>query len=58
MVQLAPSAANGLSKESAADAFQVKSVSTQRFIRRLGVLTNVEIHAIASAIAYCIGYRP
>lgn len=29
-------AANGLSKDSGADAFQVKSVSERRFVRRLG----------------------
>jgi len=51
MVRLAPTAANGLNKDSAADAFQVKSVSTNRFIRSLGALTNFEIHALASAIA-------
>lgn len=31
-VQLSPTAANGLAKDSGADAFQTKSVSEQRFV--------------------------
>ena len=30
---------NGLSKDSGADAFQIKSVALSRFVRRLGVVT-------------------
>src|SRR5947209_10946339 len=36
LVAVSASAANGLSKDSAADAFQVKSVSEMRFTKRLG----------------------
>src|SRR5437899_8338099 len=35
-VRLVPTAGNGLTKESGADAFQVKSVSETRFVGRLG----------------------
>ena len=38
LVRLDPSPENGLVKVSTADAFQVRSVSEQRFIRRLGLL--------------------
>jgi mRNA interferase MazF len=58
MVQLSPDAANGLSKESAADAFQVRSLSTNRFVRRLGVLKDDQMNEIAAAIALCVGYSP
>lgn len=34
-----PSKGNGLSKESVADCFQVKSISKERFVNRLGVLS-------------------
>src|SRR6266700_2013383 len=37
-VALRPSPQNGLIKESGADAFQVKSVSNDRLIQRLGAL--------------------
>ncbi|MCI0377238.1 MAG: type II toxin-antitoxin system PemK/MazF family toxin [Gemmataceae bacterium] len=54
-VRLAPTAANGLTKESGADAFQVKSVSETRFLDRLGALTSSELVEIANAIAICVG---
>jgi mRNA interferase MazF len=39
MVGLKPGPRNGLKKESSADAAQVKSFSTERFIKKLGVLS-------------------
>lgn len=36
MVQLTPNAQNGLSKESAADCFQVRSLSQERLVMKLG----------------------
>ena len=47
---------NGLTKDSAADAFQVKSVSTSRFVSRIGTLTAQQLDDIAAAIALCIDY--
>ncbi len=46
---------NGLGKKSGADAFQVKSLSTKRFITRLGCLTDSQVDDIASAIGLCVG---
>ena len=46
---------NGLSKDSGADCFQVKSVSETRFVRCLGALTAAQVDDIASAIAMCVG---
>ncbi len=54
MTRLEASAANGLSKSSSADAFQLRSLSLGRFIVRIGVLTEVEMDSIADAIALCI----
>jgi mRNA interferase MazF len=48
-------AANSLAKDSGADAFQVKSVSLDRFDRRLGVVTEVQVDAVAKAVAVCVG---
>ena len=39
MVQLEPTSENGLAKVSAADTFQVRSVSKQRFVRQLGTVS-------------------
>jgi mRNA interferase MazF len=46
---------SGLSKDSGADAFQVKSVSEARFMRRVDNVTDQEMDGIASAIALCVG---
>jgi mRNA interferase MazF len=45
----------GLTKDSAADAFQVKSVSESRFVHRLGAVTAGQLDDIAGAVALCIG---
>ena len=54
-VHLGPTTENGLSKESGADAFQVKSVSLDRFRTRMGTLTPEEVASVAFAIALCVG---
>jgi mRNA interferase MazF len=56
-VQISPDPSNGLTKDSGADAFQVKSVSEARFRRCLGTVSAHEIDAIAAAIALVVG-RP
>lgn len=43
MVRVAPTKANGLSRDSAVDCFQIKSLSQQRFVRKIGKLTNREL---------------
>lgn len=55
MINLRPSPTNGLSKVSAADAFQVKSVSLHRFERRLGQITAKHLDEIVQAVALCVG---
>ncbi|MBN1593282.1 MAG: type II toxin-antitoxin system PemK/MazF family toxin [Candidatus Coatesbacteria bacterium] len=54
MTSVNPNESNGLSKPSAADAFQIRSVSTRRFVKRLGVLPQDVVSNIAKAIAICI----
>ena len=44
MIKIEPAAGNGLKKASAADAFQVRSVAQERFVRKLGTL---EAHQMA-----------
>lgn len=51
MVQLEPNAENGLDKPSAADAFQVRSVAQERFVRRLGKLSDTAMQEITRALA-------
>jgi mRNA interferase MazF len=56
LVRVPQTPENGLVKESGADAFQVKSVSENRLVRKLGQLTSEQVEQIAAAIALCVGY--
>ena len=58
LVYLWPTHKNGLTKDSAADSFQAKSVSLERFDTKLGVVEKDEMADIAAAIALCVGYDP
>jgi len=53
-VELSSDSVNGLVKKSGADAFQTKSISLSRFVRRLGNVNTSEVNAVASAIALCV----
>jgi len=58
LVKISPNRTNGLVKDSAADTFQIRSVSTDRFIRKLGEITQVELNHIAHAIGLVVEYPP
>lgn len=51
MVELTPNAVNNLSKVSAADCFQVRSVSTQRLIRKIGEVSFEDIGRIELSLS-------
>lgn len=53
-VKLSPRPENGLTKESSADAFQVRSVATSRFASKLGVVSADELDDIVAAVALVI----
>ena len=46
MIKLTPNKTNGLSKDSSADCFQVRSISKDRFIKKLGTLNEFEMDEI------------
>ena len=54
-VQIPASPTNALAKDSGADAFQTKSLSQARFVRKLGEITRAQLEEIAEAIALCVG---
>jgi mRNA interferase MazF len=54
-VEISATPTNGLTKDSGADAFQVKSVSEARFVDFLGEVTDAQLDQIAEAIALCVG---
>lgn len=51
MVKIEPDTSNNLSKISAADCFQIRSVAQQRFVRKIGILENNQMVAIEKALA-------
>ena len=55
MVRIEPDATNGLSKPSAADAFQMRSVSQERFARRIGRISEAILQEVLKAIQVVIG---
>jgi mRNA interferase MazF len=54
MVRIDPARSNGLFKPTAVDAFQVRSVSTSRFVRKLGQLNSVDLDAIIAALGLVV----
>jgi len=52
-VRLEPDAENGLDKISAADAFQVRSVAQERFVRQLGKLSDAAMRDIPEHWPLC-----
>ncbi len=57
MTKIFPNAENNLSKISAVDSFQVRSVSQQRFVERVGKLSESEMTFIANALASVLNYK-
>jgi mRNA interferase MazF len=54
MVKITASQSNGLYKTSSADCFQLRSVSQDRFVRKVGVLSELEMNEIRTGISkYC-----
>jgi mRNA interferase MazF len=58
MVKIIPNKSNGLAKDSAADTFQIWSVSTTRFVQKIGEISLEEMEKIVNAIALVIEYTP
>lgn len=50
MVKIEPNSANGLSKTSSADCFQIRSLSQERLIKKLGTIDENTLDEIKEAI--------
>jgi mRNA interferase MazF len=50
MVKVEPNSNNGLSKRSAIDTFQVRSVSQQRLIKQIGTLSDETMAEVSKAL--------
>ena len=51
MIKLIPDSFNGLSKVSSADCFQVRSVSEERFIKKIGTISKDTLSDIGDGLA-------
>jgi mRNA interferase MazF len=58
LVRVEADAENDLDKLSAADAFQIRSVAQERFVRRLGKLSALTMQEITSALAVVLSIEP
>jgi mRNA interferase MazF len=56
MTRIDPDANNGLTKPSAADGFQIRSISLSRFEGRIGAVSEETVDSIAESVALVIGY--
>ena len=50
LVRIEPDGVNHLEKPSAADTYQVRSVSTRRFVRRLGRLSDADLQRVREGL--------
>ncbi len=55
LVYLRKNNRNGLKKDSAADCFQVKSISLNRFKSLIGRLNAEEVEQVSAGVALCVG---
>ncbi len=51
MVKIIPDSTNGLSKTSAADCFQIRSIAHERLIQKLGIIDPITLLEIKVAIS-------
>ncbi len=51
MVQIKPDQKNGIDKESAADCFQIRSVSEERFTRKIGQVSFTNLKNVQDTLA-------
>ncbi len=56
-IKIESNAYNCLTKTSVADAFQVKSISERRFIKKIGSLSKDQLDEITAAIVVCIDFE-
>lgn len=54
MTKINPDPKNKLSKISAADSFQVRSISVSRFVKRIGVVDELTLSSIKDSLAYVL----
>jgi len=57
-VTLEPNSKNGLSKKSSVDCFQIRAISHNRFIKKIGSISTDEINFIKKSVALILYIEP
>jgi mRNA interferase MazF len=57
MVRIDATLDNGLDRDSAGNVLQVRSLSTERFVRKLGQTTNEILQELLSGLVICVDYE-
>jgi len=57
MVKLPATKTNGLARDSAANVLQIRSLSTQRFVKRLGQIEPEAMGEILAGLVICVDYE-
>lgn len=57
MVKIEASSENGLDRDSAGNVLQVRSLSTERFIKRLGQISDGVLKELLAGLVICIDYE-
>ena len=57
LVKIPAAQKNGLSNDSAADSFQIKSVSIKRFKKKLGVISAEKVKEVIMGVMICLGVK-
>lgn len=58
MVKISPTSENGLDRDSAGNVLQVRSVSTERFVRQVGRIENEPLKELLAGLVICVEYDP
>jgi mRNA interferase MazF len=57
MVRIDATPDNGLNQDSAGNLLQIRSLSTERFIRKLGQVTDEILQELLSGLVICVDYE-
>jgi mRNA interferase MazF len=57
MVKIAASTETQLSRDSAGNILQVRSISTERFVKKLGQVSNEILDELLSGLIVCVDYE-
>ncbi len=58
MIKIEANLENQLSRDSAGNVLQVRSISTERFVKRLGQVSDEILQELLAGLIVCVDYEP